>query len=117
MLFLDEPTNGVDPVSRRDFWAILYQLVQDGLTVLVSTAYLDEAERCQSRGPDAPGPADPLRYARGAEAEPGGDLLSSPVVRITRRSAARCSSANRACWACSRAGIEYSPVSSTSDVT
>jgi len=45
-LFLDEPTNGVDPVSRRDFWTILYQLVQDGLTVVLSTAYLDEAERC-----------------------------------------------------------------------
>jgi ABC-2 type transport system ATP-binding protein len=45
-LFLDEPTNGVDPVSRRDFWAILYQLVQEGLTVMIATAYLDEAERC-----------------------------------------------------------------------
>jgi ABC-2 type transport system ATP-binding protein len=46
ILFLDEPTNGVDPVSRRDFWGILYQLVKDGLTVFVTTAYLDEAERC-----------------------------------------------------------------------
>jgi len=46
VLFLVEPTNGVDPVSRRDFWAILYQLVKDGLTVFVTTAYLDEAERC-----------------------------------------------------------------------
>jgi ABC-2 type transport system ATP-binding protein len=45
VLFLDEPTNGVDPVSRRDFWAILYGLVRDGLTVFVATAYLDEAER------------------------------------------------------------------------
>lgn len=45
ILFLDEPTNGVDPVSRRDFWAILYDLVRNGLTVFVSTAYLDEAER------------------------------------------------------------------------
>jgi len=50
ILFLDEPTNGVDPVSRRDFWAILYQLVREGLTVFVTTAYLDEAERCNRVG-------------------------------------------------------------------
>ena len=50
VLFLDEPTNGVDPVSRRDFWAILYQLVRDGLTVFVTTAYLDEAERANRVG-------------------------------------------------------------------
>jgi ABC-2 type transport system ATP-binding protein len=46
VLFLDEPTNGVDPVSRRDFWRILAQLVREGVTIFVSTAYLDEAERC-----------------------------------------------------------------------
>ncbi|MEN6493225.1 MAG: ABC transporter ATP-binding protein [Thermoguttaceae bacterium] len=46
ILFLDEPTNGVDPVSRRDFWRILYQLLRDKVTIFVSTAYLDEAERC-----------------------------------------------------------------------
>jgi ABC-2 type transport system ATP-binding protein len=46
VLFLDEPTNGVDPVSRRDFWIILEQLVTGGLTVFLTTAYLDEAERC-----------------------------------------------------------------------
>jgi len=46
VLFLDEPTNGVDPVSRRDFWRILYQLVRQKVTIFVSTAYLDEAERC-----------------------------------------------------------------------
>ena len=46
VLFLDEPTNGVDPVSRRDFWRILYQLLRDKVTIFVSTAYLDEAERC-----------------------------------------------------------------------
>ena len=50
VLFLDEPTNGVDPVSRRDFWAILHELVHDGLTVLVATAYLDEAERANRVG-------------------------------------------------------------------
>ncbi|MBA4386782.1 MAG: ABC transporter ATP-binding protein [Verrucomicrobia bacterium] len=46
ILFLDEPTNGVDPVSRRDFWRILYRLLKDRVTIFLSTAYLDEAERC-----------------------------------------------------------------------
>ncbi len=50
ILILDEPTNGVDPVSRRDFWTILYQLVKEGMTVFVTTAYLDEAERCDRVG-------------------------------------------------------------------
>lgn len=50
VLFLDEPTNGVDPVSRRDLWRILYQLLRDRVTIFVSTAYLDEAERCARIG-------------------------------------------------------------------
>lgn len=50
VLFLDEPTNGVDPVSRRDFWKILYDLLKEGVTIIVSTAYLDEAERCTRMG-------------------------------------------------------------------
>lgn len=45
ILLLDEPTNGVDPVSRRDFWKILYDLLKEGISIVVSTAYLDEAER------------------------------------------------------------------------
>ncbi len=50
ILFLDEPTNGVDPVSRRDFWRILYAMLKEGVTIFVSTAYLDEAERCSRVG-------------------------------------------------------------------
>ena len=50
VLLLDEPTNGVDPVSRRDFWKILADLRADGVTIVVSTAYLDEAERCDRVG-------------------------------------------------------------------
>jgi ABC-2 type transport system ATP-binding protein len=46
VILLDEPTTGVDPVSRRDFWRILYDLVSEGVAILTSTAYLDEAERC-----------------------------------------------------------------------
>ncbi len=47
---MDEPTTGVDPVSRRDFWLILAQVLKDGVSIVVSTPYLDEAERCSQVG-------------------------------------------------------------------
>jgi ABC-2 type transport system ATP-binding protein len=50
VILLDEPTNGVDPVSRRDFWRILYSLLAEGVAILISTSYLDEAERCHRVG-------------------------------------------------------------------
>jgi ABC-2 type transport system ATP-binding protein len=50
ILLLDEPTTGVDPLSRRDFWIILYDLLKEGVTILFSTSYLDEAERCNRVG-------------------------------------------------------------------
>jgi ABC-2 type transport system ATP-binding protein len=50
LLILDEPTNGVDPVSRHEFWEILGNMKQEGMTILVSTAYLDEGELCDHLG-------------------------------------------------------------------
>ncbi|MHB8829446.1 MAG: ABC transporter ATP-binding protein [Syntrophales bacterium] len=50
LLILDEPTNGVDPVSRQEFWEILAKMREEGMTILVSTAYLDEGERCDRIG-------------------------------------------------------------------
>ncbi len=50
IIFLDEPTTGVDPVSRRDFWKILFNLLKEGITIIMTTPYLDEAERCTRIG-------------------------------------------------------------------
>ncbi len=90
VLLLDEPTTGVDPVSRRDFWAILYNLRESGVTILLSTAYMDEAERCsrlallhggQIRYCDTP--------ARLKQAMPGALFaIASPTPRALRTAVA-----------------------------
>ena len=84
LLVLDEPTTGVDPVSRRDFWRILSRLLRTGLTILLTTPYLDEAERCSrvalvDRGRILVfGPPERLRDSwRGAMVE----VLATPKAR------------------------------------
>ena len=84
LLVLDEPTTGVDPVSRRDFWRLLARLQRDGLTLLLTTPYLDEAERCQRVALMDHGPPARGRHARRA-ARAGG---RAAIVEVIARPAA-----------------------------
>jgi ABC-2 type transport system ATP-binding protein len=95
LLVMDEPTTGVDPVSRRDFWRILTQLQGEGLTILLTTPYLDEAERCQrvalmDRGRllvvDAP---EALRAAGQGHDQAMVELIATPKQRAAELLAGR----------------------------
>ena len=86
VLLLDEPTTGVDPMSRRDFWRILFDLRETGVTLIIATAYLDEAERCnrlallhQGRLRYCDTPAGLKRQMKGTLI-----VISSPAPRAVR---------------------------------
>ncbi len=94
LLVMDEPTTGVDPVSRRDFWRILTQLQRDGLTILLTTPYLDEAERCQrvalmDRGRLLNVSSPEALRARAAEREALLEVIATPKARVEELLGAR----------------------------
>jgi len=78
VLFLDEPTAGVDPLSRRAFWALLYKLVAEGVTVFVTTHYMDEAEHCHRLAFIQHG----RLIARGSPADIKARMMSGQVLEI-----------------------------------
>jgi ABC-2 type transport system ATP-binding protein len=80
ILLLDEPTFGVDPISRRDLWLILHEMVAQGVTVIASTAYMDEAERCDHVALLDGGKVIALDRPASLQAALGGEMLS---VRVT----------------------------------
>ncbi|MYM41201.1 heme ABC exporter ATP-binding protein CcmA [Pseudoduganella sp. CY13W] len=82
LLLLDEPTAGVDPKARRDFWDQIHQLAQQGITVLVSTHYMDEAERCDSLVYIAYGKILAQGTAAAIVAEAGAHNLEDAFVRL-----------------------------------
>jgi len=84
IVLLDEPTNGVDPVSRRDFWRILYEMLKEGVTILVTTAYLDEAERCKRVGLMHQGRLLALDTPDRIKNLMAGDLVEIPVADAWR---------------------------------
>jgi ABC-2 type transport system ATP-binding protein len=79
ILFLDEPTAGVDPLSRRAFWDLLYILVADGITVFITTHYMDEAEHCHRLAFIQRGRI----IAQGAPAEIKKDVLPGDILEIS----------------------------------
>jgi ABC-2 type transport system ATP-binding protein len=86
IIFLDEPTFGVDPVSRREFWQVLYQLLGGGITIFLSTSYMDEAERAHRVGLLHRGSLLLVDTPRGIRNAFGGELLEArngdlPAVR------------------------------------
>ena len=68
VVFLDEPTGGVDPIVRRQFWELIYEAAHGGTTVLVTTHYMDEAEYCDRISIMVAGKIAAIRHAGGAEA-------------------------------------------------
>ena len=84
LLLLDEPTAGVDPKARRDFWDELHRMCEQGMTVLVSTHYMDEAERCHQLGYIAYGKLLALGTAKELLAQHGEPTLESLFVHLMR---------------------------------
>ena len=105
ILLLDEPTTGVDPVSRREFWKLLAEFLGRGLTILMATPYLDEAERCTRVALLHDGPPARARSARRrCRASLRGQLLE--VIAADAASARRRAGARAREWrTCSRSAI------------
>jgi ABC-2 type transport system ATP-binding protein len=102
LLFLDEPTAGVDPVSRRVFWNLLYQLTTQGVTVFITTHYMDEAEHCQRLAFIQRGKI----IAYGPPAEIKKETMHGPVLEIAPSDAARAIQALRVAQAAGRLPVE-----------
>ena len=94
IILLDEPTTGVDPVSRREFWKLLSQFLANGITIVMSTPYLDEAERCSRVAMLDQGRLLALDEPDRLRASLPGTLLEVVVARAARAHWTRCAHAH-----------------------
>jgi len=85
VLFLDEPTAGVDPAARRNFWRTIKALAADGTTVIVTTHYMDEAERCERIGLMSQGHLIALGTAQDVATQVGGKTLEDAFIILQER--------------------------------
>ena len=85
MVFLDEPTGGVDPVTRRQFWELIYAASQRGITVFVTTHYMDEAEYCDRVSIMVDGRIDALDSPRALRETYGVASMEEVFQRLARR--------------------------------
>src|SRR4029077_13526440 len=81
IVFLDEPTSGVDPITRRQFWELIYEAAAAGTTVLVSTHYMDEAEYCDRISIMVSGRIAEIGAPADLKRQFGGDSITGLVVR------------------------------------
>ena len=84
IVFLDEPTGGVDPVTRRQFWNLIYQAAESGITVFVTTHYMDEAEYCDRISMMVDGKIAALDTPDGLKNQFGTDSMHNVFVKIAR---------------------------------
>jgi len=82
VVFLDEPTSGVDPATRRQFWEMIYEAASEGTTVLVTTHYMDEAEYCDRVSIMVEGTIDALGPPADLKAEYGAETMDDVFVRV-----------------------------------
>ncbi|MFB6097823.1 MAG: AAA family ATPase, partial [Salinibacter sp.] len=82
VVFLDEPTSGVDPATRRQFWEMIYEAAADGTTLLVTTHYMDEAEYCDRVSIMVEGTIDALGTPAALKEDYGADTMDDVFVRV-----------------------------------
>lgn len=85
IVFLDEPTSGVDPIVRREFWKLIYQAAADGVTILVTTHYMDEAEYCNRISIMAEGQIKLIGSPEELKAQMGVETINDVFVKFVKR--------------------------------